>query len=294
MISILIEKPTKAFLPEALAYRRYFAEDPRFILGDENCDPGVSDTADIEIRFFGFVPKWRRRPTLLVADFNSMSTGICPKAKDGLKRILNAKADVYLALNTDVARRIYPRPQKVLLRPMGYFGDLVRPRAAPDFDLVYAGTLNRPKVLPAINRLARLGLRIAVVGASSVPGADSEVQFFGKLPLSDVYEVYSRAQFGLNIVPEIYPYYFQDSTKVIEYCAAGLGVVSNTYRWIRDFFSQRGGSFLDINQVVNWKDLYTFDYRIPRVQDLEWSRILESIDLAENLVTELDNRPQGR
>jgi len=49
-----------------------------------------------------------------------------------------------------------------------------------------------------------------------------------------------RARYGLNLVPDRLPYSEQTSTKLLEYCAVGLPVVSTDYRWVRGFAQQHG------------------------------------------------------
>lgn len=283
MIRIDIERPAKAFLPESEAYLRYFRKDKRFDVEINDPNNPDQELADVELRYFGLVPRWRRRASILVGDYNSMSTGNFPRLKDTMKKVINTKPDIALALNHEVIRHLGFQLEDVIPRPMGYFGDLVKERKAPKWDLVYSGSISRPTVLANLNRLAQIGLRIVVVGASSPNGASSRLEFVGPQPIETVYDIYSQSRFGLNITPNIFPYFFQDSTKVIEYSACGLGVVTNKYQWVDNFAENRGGQFLDITKLLSASTLDNFDFQVPEVSDLEWQSVMHRTDLANRI-----------
>ncbi len=288
MIKVHIEKPFKAFLPEAEAYLRYFEKDGRFDASIQDPGRAAQLEPDVELRFFGVVPRWGSRAPILVGDYNSMSTGHLPRIKDVIKRTINKKPDIALTLNAEVTRRLGLQPSEVLSRPMGYFGNLVQPRSTPLFDLVYSGSISRPTVMSNLNRLAGLGLKIVIVGAEAPHGAHSRLEFAGPQPIEAVYKIYSKARFGLNITPVRYPYYFQDSTKVIEYSASGLGVVTNMYPWVCDFSKRRNGRFLDVTKVHSLADMKSFTFRVPDVRNLEWESVLSRTDLANRIVSKMD------
>jgi hypothetical protein len=98
-----------------------------------------------------------------------------------------------------------------------------------------------------------------------------------------------RARFGLNLVSNAAPYHQQTSTKLLEYCAVGLPVVSNDYAWVRHFATQFQGNFHLLNDdAETWvfsfgEALDAFPYRVPDVQALAWPTLLRHLPLWKKL-----------
>ena len=75
-----------------------------------------------------------------------------------------------------------------------------------------------------------------------------------------------------------YPY--QTPTKVLEYCAVGLPVLSNDYAWVRYFTTHYQGNFYILrNDPSTWPSSFgpaldAYPYVIPDVSSLTWPRIL--------------------
>jgi len=98
-----------------------------------------------------------------------------------------------------------------------------------------------------------------------------------------------RARIGLNLVSNVAPYHQQTSTKLLEYCAVGLPVVSNDYAWVRDFATHVDGNFHLLNDdAETWvfsfgEALDAFPYRVPDVQALAWPTLLRHLPLWKKL-----------
>ena len=97
----------------------------------------------------------------------------------------------------------------------------------------------------------------------------------GRVERNQIPEYYSKCKVGLNFTPNIHPLNLQSSTKTIEYCAAGLGVLSSKYKWINNFEIDKKANFMWINDLKNKSDFDKFDFIIPDVRDLSWTNILE-------------------
>ncbi len=65
--------------------------------------------------------------------------------------------------------------------------------------------------------------------------AFNHITVTGKVPHHEVPAHLRRARCALNLVPDQIPYSEQTSTKLLEYCAIGLPVISTDYRWVRNF-----------------------------------------------------------
>ena len=93
------------------------------------------------------------------------------------------------------------------------------------------------------------------------------------------------ARFGLNLVPNEAPFQQQTSTKVLEYCAVGLRVVSNAYPWVRYFMAQHNANFYllrdDPSSLATsfGEALDAYPYEVPDVRALAWPKVLDSLPL---------------
>lgn len=267
-----------AHLPEAEAYRRFFEKNQQLLKGYVP-----------RVVFMGFQP---RRPVLgardplVIADYPSASTGSARYLKDFVKRNLGARPSIAVVCGEYVRDRVTPSGVRILNRDMGFFHESVKPRMNTEFDVVYAGTLSRPGVVGALRHLAALGLTVAVASgdaAQAIPG----VTYFGRLQIDDLYSLYSRSSVGLNVAPNTPPFAFQASTKVIEYSAAGIGVLTTRTPWIDAFEAQRGGRFMALKDVHSRGDVMRFPYRAAAVEDLDWDSIFDRCGLAGALAETL-------
>lgn len=117
--------------------------------------------------------------------------------------------------------------------------------AAPAHDFVYLGEMRRlAGFLPVLNAIARSGRRLLLIGAlppelealQQLPGTTCT----GRVPQPEVAALLRTARCGLNLVPRRAPFTQQTSTKLLEYCAAGLQVASTDYPWVRRFAQEHG------------------------------------------------------
>ena len=107
----------------------------------------------------------------------------------------------------------------------------------PEFDLVYLGEMRRLlHFVPLLQTLGQAGLKLLLVG--DVPPALQahlarlgHIQSTGRVPQDQVPAQLLRARAGLNLMPDVLPLNEQTSTKMLEYLALGLPVVSNPYAW---------------------------------------------------------------
>lgn len=279
---IAIEKGDKAFLPEAYAYRAYFRKNGytcEFV--DSNANEALS--FDAIILFHGFHPFWKRYPKIIIGEYHSLSTGKLNRLKDLFKRIINVRADLYIFLNEDVRTNLwFSSRTPYIIREMGYDTvNNINVSTPKVYDIVYAGS-PRNGVVEKIKKLADLGFKVAVVGFH-LNQIHSNVVSFGRVSPDISIKIISQSKFGLNFTPNIFPYNIQDSTKVIEYCSAGLGVITNKYHWINEFERKRGAQFLDINKIHKRSDVESFNFITPSIIDLSWTSILDRTDILNKL-----------
>jgi glycosyltransferase involved in cell wall biosynthesis len=229
------------------------------------------------------------------------STSAPPHAwlKDFVKHWTQPKPDYRLFQNGWVRERMgFDDGVPHALRDMGVaqaFFDAAAPTRTPsnEFDLVYLGEMNRLlPFVPLLQSIHDAGRTLLLVG--DVPDAlraqlPDSVTCTGRVPHADVPRQLRRARFGLNLVSNIAPYNQQTSTKLLEYCAVGLPVVSNDYAWVRYFAAHYQGNFHLLRDDPNsWQfsfgeALDAYPYVVPDVREIEWSKLLAKLAIWKHL-----------
>jgi hypothetical protein len=170
-----------------------------------------------------------------------------------------------------------------------YFFDAPSHTPAPEFDLVYLGEMPRLlafiPVLQAIHAAGRSLLLVGDVPAELQMHLPPNVTCSGRVDHAQVPHHLRRARFGLNLVPNATPFQQQTSTKVLEYCAVGLRVVSNAYPWVRYFMAQHKANFYLLNNDASslatsfGEALVAYPYEVPDMRALAWSQVLDALSL---------------
>ena len=290
-----------AYMPELSAYETYLAH-----LGhhsQRHSDPAtVPLDADIVWWICGRVSaqhSQRLRHSLQVHEYASASVGRWPALKDRIKRWRHPRPDHRVFLSEWVRKRMgFDDGVPSTLRDMGVpasFWD-AKVTQAPDHDLVYLGEMGRlAECFGALQALSQAGLRLLLVGSvppalrprlAALPG----ITLAGRVPQADVAAWLLRARAGLNLMPERLPLVQQTSTKVLEYLAVGLPVLSNDYPWARQAAAccpERVRILPDTTAPQAWANAMQ---TLPPVLDdrsswqaLAWPRVLAALPLWSSL-----------
>lgn len=241
-----------SYLPELDAYREHIAG---FGWGAIVHDTGATVPADARVVWWicGRVPGAQARRlggAFHVHEYASASVPPHARAKDVLKRWLQPRPHHRVFQNTWVRDRIgFSDGVPHTLRDMGVPRSFLATKAggAPEFDLVYLGETSRlAAFLPALAALLEAHLSLLVVGSVAAPlqallAKFANVRCIGRVPQAEVPAQLLRARAGLNLMPPQLPFTEQTSTKVLEYLAVGLPVISNDYAWARHIAAQFPG-----------------------------------------------------
>ena len=286
-MKVAICRSAKAYLPDTDAYEAYLrtrgiaarsVDDRREIAPDE-----IAILFRFEDQFARDVKAQRR-----VHEEHNIPVGVRGSLRSALLAA-GPKPDGQIRL--EQADSSLPRPHcPTLVRPCGIDPALfeVAPRPDPEFDLVYCGSLDRPGVLPEIERLAALGFTIAAYGRVP-PGAPEArmraqgVRFFGRIGRSDLPAALANARAGLNFTPDRASWNQQESTKTLEYLAAGLPVVSNRYAWMDRFAEERGADILWLDRIAGPQDLPSASLERVDLSDRAWPTLLDRIGFIDFL-----------
>lgn len=233
-----------AYMPELAAYKAHLHALGHHMHRHSN-PATVPVDADVVWWICGRVDahhSHRLRRSLQVHEYASASVGRGAGLKDLVKHWTHPVPDHRLFLNDWVRERMGFRDGVPFsLRDMGVPPAFLQARAtqAPDHDLVYLGEMGRLReFVPTLQTLSQAGLRLLLVGElpadlhtalQDLPG----IGCTGRIPQGDVPGQLLRARAGLNLMPARLPLTRQTSTKVLEYLAVGLPVLSNDYPWMQ-------------------------------------------------------------
>lgn len=272
-----------AYTPEAYAYSRYLVDRGFYVQLEQEAELDLNN--DINIYFMGLRPFWRihQGSALEIHEYHSLSTGRYPCAKNTLKKLANKKPSGRIYLNNFV-RNDFNFTDKIpaILRDMGVDEKLFQePVDNPEYDIVYAGSLDgRTGLLSEIIRLSEKGFKILVVGTISnlvlsTLKQKSNITLTGRVEREYLPELFRNCKAGLNYTPDIYPLNAQTSTKVLEYLASGLTLISNKYDWISSFCLQNDINPIWLNNIESVSDLEGHTTNKISLKEYSWDSILD-------------------
>ena len=94
-----------------------------------------------------------------------------------------------------------------------------------------------------------------------------------------IVDIASFACCGINWVPNKYPYYLQTSTKLLEYCAMNLKVVTLQGLWSMAFEQKNNAKFFNISEdFSNFtpQQIENYEFKTPYVDHLKWNNIIKT------------------
>jgi glycosyltransferase involved in cell wall biosynthesis len=225
-----------------------------------------------------------------IHEYLSPSTPPFRSLKDSLKRVLNGRPDLRIYIN-DYTRQCLAFNDAVpfCLKNMGIPSKML-PGADPvlpkEFDFIYIGDLSsQRKPHELLQAFTRPNLRHNTLLLLSRDydrlqlqyRAFSNIIFKGPVTQPEVKDFILRSRFGLNYIPDIEPFNQLPSTKLLEYAACGIPVVSTNYRWVRDFMKDHGGQFLLLSagmKELSWETVTHFQYSSPDMRGWAWEQQL--------------------
>lgn len=296
MIRIAFEK-TDAFLPEFIAYKEYcqtLGLSPHFFqMG------GAVPDSDILWQVCGVKIK-PRSEAFLVHEYQSLSVPPFSKLKNFIKKKLNYQPDVRVFLTPQIQNELGFHFQKGcdFYRDMGVHKSFFDSRAgSKDFVFLYIGsTCYQRQFSKTYEMFRKTNLPTLIIGEKPkelMNQHTGRIEFTGRISYLDVPKEASRARFGVNCVPSAYPYQYQTSTKLLEYCALGLNVITTYHAPTQNFEKQRGAKFLTLNSYQIPSHFEEFAYETPSVNDLEWNSILKKTQMFEQIIQLYNMKKQG-
>ncbi|WP_372474078.1 hypothetical protein AB4865_02060 [Capnocytophaga sp. ARDL2] len=263
------------YTPEAFAYQLFLEKKGHIVQLDYKLDPNN----DINIYFMGLRPFYQKKKKALeIHEYQSLSTPPYCLLKDSVKKIFNKKPNGRIFLNNFVYNQMQFKDNiPFIKRDMGVDENLFQsPSKNPLYDIVYSGSiLGREGLIKVIQKLAKF-YKILVIGQVTNYHRQflnhENIYLTGRVERKFLPELYREARYGLNFIPNLRPFNMQTSTKVLEYLASGLQVISNRYSWMENFCKT-------INYEPIWFDDLDFlslkhYQQIPSMNRYKWENIL--------------------
>src|SRR5687767_8684100 len=274
-----------SFLPEVEAYRRFFKKrNVETVSADFHNAKNVN--ADVMWWIMGF-STISMPGTLTIHEYTSASAPPFAQAKDFLKSCFNAKPDYRLFLNNYVKESLHFNDQVPSgFRDMGIDPSMFFPEPDRDkvFDFVYTGNVHYTRRLTKLlNCFSSGALKDRSLLILSRDYEHLQQQYarykniFLKGPVSsgEVCGYINSARFAINYIPDVRPYNSQTSTKLLEYAACQIPIITTSYHWMSDFQLNYGGQYFFLeNDLSNlqWDAVNRFDYAFPQLSEWEWEK----------------------
>lgn len=296
-MKILFVRTGKAFLPEIDAYVKYFNKLEGFEAYDSQLlDENYSiDDFDVIWEFKGFGGV-RDVNKVIVHDYASLSTGSFPKVKNNLKKWLNPKPNLRVFLNQAVRQGFnFNDDIEFCYRDMGIDERFLSVKSEEkEYDFVYVGSICKgrgmDRFLAEFTRKPQGKLCLIGNVEDDIYNEykhNKDLVFTGSVPYGEVPIIASKAVYGINYIPDKYPFNIQTSTKLLEYLALGLKVITTDYQWVRDFEKRHGCSFYKLNlkqDGFNRDYIKSYDYKSNfAVENHLWDAVLENSGLKEKI-----------
>ncbi|MCP9749917.1 glycosyltransferase [Ferruginibacter sp. HRS2-29] len=295
MRTIAFILPHNPYLPELKAYTDYFRA--RGFNTVNISDLKELDTTEyhIEWHFMGIDTRPRKKNVIKIHDYTSLSIPPFAKIKDSFKKIITRKPDIRVFLNDQVRERMNFRDDVPYgLRDMGVneiFFEV--PADTPkEYDFCYLGNMDKIRRVDEFLLHFREHLkesRILMIGEppaylSRMFKNDPDIIFTGKVDYLKIPGLLAKCSYGLNYIPDIYPFNIQTSTKLLEYCACGLKVISNEYEWVRNFEKASAASFYFLDKEFKnftLAGIRNFNYVNPDMKKHEWEKVIDNSRVLE-------------
>lgn len=285
----------KAYFPEIKAYEQYFSDKGSF----EVCDCirlGQYSLKDFDVAWHFMGLHFRRQDLFTVHEYQSLSCGSLTGAKDFVKRKFNATPDLRVFQNEYIRGSLnFADEVKYCYRDMGVDERFFGQRSKKEYDFVYVGNVSRERNIHKLLDKFKTDIRtmtLLVIG--EVPAevykrykAATHIIFSGRIDYYEVPKLAARARYGINYIENKLPYSMQTATKLLEYCALGLPVITTSYEWVNLFEQKQDARFYRVDENLNnfdIKAIQTFSYKIPNVEAHKWRNIIDRSGVYDILV----------
>ena len=296
MIKILFIRSENANLPEIDAYINYFNKIDNFIAIDSKTLNDNYDINDFDVlwEFKGIGGYKKKDNQMLIHEYASLSTGNLPKIKNCIKRNYNETPDLRVFLNEFVKKEFkFKDIDEYCFRDMGIDEHFLKKDSVKkEFDFVYVGEISKSRnidIFLSDFSNASPG-KLCLIG-----NVDNEIYkkyrdnkdiiFTGKVPYLEVQEIATKAIYGINYIPNKYPFNIQTSTKLLEYLAMGLKIITTDYYWVNQFEKKNNANFYRLeDNKINMENLKNHKFKSEfNAKDFLWDKVIEKSNIEKHI-----------
>lgn len=285
----------KSYFPEIYAYQKYFNSvggiEFEIVYGD-SVKELYSYDSDVYLMKMGFDPFYigAKKDAIVIHDYTSCSTGSFPQLKNFLKKKLNRTSDINIFLNEKVRKEYgFSNSNNNLIRDMGVDDEFYyNGEKKGEHECIYVGSITNSRgVSMMIDGICKSNMKLSLVGSPcneiySSYKNNHNVKFLGRLNREDTAREMKKSVFGVNVTPNIYPFYFQTSTKLLEYCAANLKIITNDHSWSTSFMNKMNSRFYVTNNF-EVDDVNKFGFSTPDVSSYNWNQVISDSGILTTL-----------
>ena len=279
---IAFTHPFKAFLPEIDAYRQFFE---RYGIETTLARPEKVDALqpEVEWRLMGLHFRKSKAPAL-IHEYASASLPPWRNAKDFIKRRMNIIPGYRLFLNEYVRERLHFQDDV----PYGFrdMGIYEQPAGTENkiYDFIYVGSVSSDmqieKLLDRFKEYSLENKQLLMLckdyeALQNKYSGFTNVIFKGPVAQAEVNNYIKKSRFAINYKPDIAPHNEQTSTKLLEYAACGIPVITTDFAWMRKFQQQYGGKYFYLDKDLSnfdWQRVNEFQYAFPDLKDWTWEK----------------------
>ena len=290
IVGILSNK--KSYLPEIIAYRNYFIKNNiKVVISDKEL---LLKNCDIIIMFCGFFLKKKLKNKFYIHDYSSLSTPPLCEIKDFIKKYFNFKPDLRI-FNSKLIKNHMNYNDKVpyIIRSQGVLKTFFQKRSNNfKYDFLYTGSIETRKGLDKIFfKYLKMGFSILVIGNVSDDyklkfSNFSKIKFLGPKKYMHIHKYYKKCNYGLNYIPDEFPYNAQYSTKFLEYSASKLKIVSNKTAFMKEISKKYKIKNVYDEDIHSAQDLKNAKFQHLNLHNYEWDMVIKKSRILEKICVE--------
>ena len=290
MLIGILDNPL-SYLPEKFAYKEFLEQFGHKVVISTDLKE-IENDCDWIVIFMGFFNK--KVKCKVLHDYASLSTPPFQFLKDKVKVIFNSKPNFRLFNSPFFLENLnFMDNINYKIREAGVdkgFFNIKNPKK--EYDILYSGS-ERKGLLNNIENFAKRNFKILLLGNFSKEFRHqlqkyTNITFGGVINRKDLPNLYQSCEYGFNFIPDVFPYNYQHSLKLIEYCASNLKIISNKYHFVETFEKKNGGKFFYIlDKFENLQDISKFEFITPNVNHLQWHNILKQIKFEDIFLQEI-------
>lgn len=297
MKKIAIVHKGKAHIPETTVYQDLLSKYGFQVDYCPSEDELFAQDYDVEWHFMGIdINPFSLHNRFVIHEYLSLSIPPFAILKNRIKRRFNRRPDIRVFNGEMIESEFHFQDGiKHFIRQPGIGDHFFTPVIITKrYDFVYLGAMDNSRNTPVFfDRICRALSENSILAIGNPPSVRNlstrypNMHFVGQVPHNEVPILLKSAEYGLNLMPNLYPYHIQPSYKLIEYCAAGLKVITTDYLWANQFEKQHHGRFYKLDhkfENLSMKALSGFAFVTPDVSHFTWEQSFRQSGLLDLLL----------